>query len=98
MASKGEEAGKHCVLGTVRRAGIKSRECREITGELKRSVGLTKESLESQEKRFNLSEMGSPSLVLVYLFVFSGGKLLKRPSGSVLKNLPAAQMQVQSLG
>lgn len=42
MASKGEEAGKHCVLGTVRRAGIKSRECREITGELKRSVGLTK--------------------------------------------------------
>ena len=34
--------------------------------------------------------MGSPSLFLVYLFVFSGGKLLKRPSGSVIKN-PAAR-------
>lgn len=68
MASKGEEAGKQCVLGTGRRAGIKSTACREITGELKRSVGLTKESPESQEKRFNLSEMGSPSLFLVCLF------------------------------
>ena len=50
MASKGKGAGKQCVLGTVSRAGVKSRECREITGELKRSVGLTKESLESQEE------------------------------------------------
>ena len=50
MASKGKGAGKQCVLGTVSRAGVKSRECKEITGELKRSVGLTKESLESQEE------------------------------------------------